>query len=826
MASESGFESAVQQPGPWSAGNSGGGGAVGGLISGGLGGLGPLGGGLGGLAGGIGGVGGGGGVPWLEPGTGVGSQWADGGETGAGTGAGKEVTVKPDQHSVPAVKDAIAEAAGGPGKAAPQQQAILSPDKLDAQFKDKQGADFARAQALGLTAEQYKQQYLHEFMARLSQTDPFSKGPDGKPLLGKDGKPVSNYSAAQQNSLSAWGYNAQIDPSNVVDHNKDTGLFAIRFEPTAAGEKNGRAPVVAFRGTEPDRGTRDLQTDLGDEYIGKSEYEPGKADIARLFGRKPGEKSDVVGYSLGGALAQRSLVDNAQNVRSLSTFQAPGIKGSDADAVNAATQKYGIDVNHHFFTNDIVHRGGEKKTDGTYHEYTRGDWATGINSLDAHLSSFLIPSDGGKGTQTAHGGVNANDSYLNATGPGTGTTIQNYQNDRQGDRAFWEAQRRKAGPAVSGILGEVGPAMNLWQQTDNEGNPVRGPDGKPIPGPLQSAVNQTKGGFGQTKDGLGGLAQGLGEAGHGVLDIFSGNGIKGGLEIGQGLLNGFQGAKDTIGGIGNMWNGAKDGLGTLGGFFRDHVAPHGGDLLKMAGAAPDMLAHLAHDPSIQKKLGPHGGPIVEGLADAYDSAKPLAKQTIGGLKNAGTEIGAGWGDTKAGVKDAAGGLGEAGHGALDFLTGNFGKGAKEMWSGAKQTVSGIGSGFQGAKDMLTGAGHGIGTLKDAWSGAKQIWHDDIASNAQHYKALAGQALKPITQPISNAYHAAQDKVQQLGTGISNGFHTAVDYTKQTASNIGTGISNGFNSAVDATKKTASNIGHGISSGVSSLASKAKKLWPF
>ena len=83
------------------------------------------------------------------------------------------------------------------------------------------------------------------------------------------------------------------------------------------------------------------------------------------------------------------------------------------------------------------------------------------------LSSFLIPSDGF--TIDAHGKVKTRDGYANATNQNT--TIQNYQGDRQSDRAFWEAQRRTLGPAASGLLGEVGAGMDLWQKTDSEWNP-------------------------------------------------------------------------------------------------------------------------------------------------------------------------------------------------------------------------------------------------------------------------------------------------------------------------------------------------------------------
>lgn len=673
MSGEAGFTSQQQQPSPWALGGGfGGGGHFGELGDAGVGQGFQAGGGHFGELGDA--------SPWLTGG-GFGGQWSEheGGSGQKGEGQGQERTLNPDKQGSPAIKEAVGNAASGKdAKGGKPDQAILTPQQIEQQFKEGKGQDFERAKALGMNAEQYKQEYVHEYMARLCQTDPFVKDKDGKPVVGKDGNPVSNYSAAQQNSLSAWGYNPKVDPSNVVDHNKDTGLFAIRFEPSAQGAKNGTAPVVAFRGTEPDRGPRDAQADLGDKYIGQSEYEPGKAEIAKLFGHKPGEKADVVGYSLGGALAQRSLVDNAQNVRSLSTFQSPGIAGQDAAAVNAAEKKYGIDVNHHFFTNDIVHRAGEAKVDGNYHEYTRGDWATGLNTGDAHLSSFLIPSDGAKGTIDAHGKVKDKDGYANATNQNT--TIQNYQGDRQSDRAFWEAQRRTLGPAASGLLGEVGAGMDLWQKTDSEWNPVLGKDGKPIPGPLQNAVNQTKGGWGETKDGWSGVKSGATEAGHGVSDLLHGNFGKGLSELGHGLSSGWSGAKEMGKGAQDMWSGVKNGASTLGNFFHDHIAPHGGDLKQIASGLPGIVNHLAHDPSVQKKVAEMAAPITKPIGAAIDKAKSIGGAISNGVSSAwdgakstaskvGTGISNGVNSAVGTAKNVANNVGSAISNGWNWLTG-------------------------------------------------------------------------------------------------------------------------------------------------------------
>jgi hypothetical protein len=301
MAPETGFSSGEQQQSSsWLSG-----GGLGGLGSGSAGILGggldsPLA--LGGATVGLG-------APWLDPTGHAGSPWGDLGGAAKDPGVGNQLTIKPERDSKAEIQAAVhTDGQQGPQTpgAAKSPPGIQSPEQLDKALADPNSADAKRVAALGMSPQQYKQEYLHEFMARLTQTDPFVSGPDGKPLIGKDGKPVSNYTEGQKAALQQWGYNPVIDPGHVVDHNKDTGLFAIRFDPTAAGAKNGAAPVVAFRGTEPDRGTKDLQSDVEGKYIGASQYDPAKAEIQqKLFGGP--NKVDVVGYSLGGALAQKSL---------------------------------------------------------------------------------------------------------------------------------------------------------------------------------------------------------------------------------------------------------------------------------------------------------------------------------------------------------------------------------------------------------------------------------------------------------------------------------------------------------------------------------------
>ena len=307
---------------------------------------------------------------WLTGG-GFGGQWSEHeGGSGQKAKARARTHAKPDKQGSPAIKEAVGNAASGKdAKGGKPDQAILTPQQIEQQFKEGKGRDFERAKALGMNAGSTSRVRPRIHGAALPDSIRSSK--TGRPSRSSARwQPGLELPAAQQNSLSAWGCNPKVDPSNVVDHNKDTGLFAIRFEPSAQGAKNGTAPVVAFRGTEPDRGPRDAQADLGDKYIGQSECRARQSRDCQTVWPQAGEKADVVGYSLGGALAQRSLVDNAQNVRSLSTFQSPGI----AQPRRRRRQRRRKEVRHRrqsplLYQRHRSPRAGEAKVDGNYHEY-------------------------------------------------------------------------------------------------------------------------------------------------------------------------------------------------------------------------------------------------------------------------------------------------------------------------------------------------------------------------------------------------------------------------------------------------------------------------
>ena len=60
-----------------------------------------------------------------------------------------------------------------------------------------------------------------------------------------------------------------------------------------------------------------------------------KKAIDDLMKVAPGQKLEVTGHSLGGALAQKAAAEHAASIGAVTTFQAPGVDAADAAKFNA-----------------------------------------------------------------------------------------------------------------------------------------------------------------------------------------------------------------------------------------------------------------------------------------------------------------------------------------------------------------------------------------------------------------------------------------------------------------------------------------------------------
>jgi pimeloyl-ACP methyl ester carboxylesterase len=363
----------------------------------------------------------------------------------------------------------------------------------------------------GMPPAEFAQQYFNEFVAKLVGKQPYAMDDKGNPLPYDDKQSKQVWTPQEKEMLSKWGYNPEVPKGNIADDNSKSGLYGLRIDPAKG---SNAPPIVAFRGTEPMAGPQDLQSDLGGKYVGQSQYEGNRQMIEQRLSR-PGDKNvDVVGYSLGGALAQKYTADHAQQVGQLSTFQAPGIDKADADKFKAANADHHIDVNHFYNDADIVHRAGAEKLDGSFHQVKNPTWGLkDVLTLHPHLSSIIC---------------NSNADFEGAVGQ---QNIKTYAQDPQKDRPFAEGARRLLGPAASSFLGQA------YQ-------------------PLMNGVGEVGQGFGDAKKGVSELKQGgsdllhhpltaLGELGHGIGDTA------------HGVHEGWDGLKTIKGGLSAGWNAAK-----------------------------------------------------------------------------------------------------------------------------------------------------------------------------------------------------------------------------------------------------------------------------
>ncbi|GEM_PF-3526669 len=184
-------------------------------------------------------------------------------------------------------------------------------------------------------------------------------------------------------ALAVFGYGC-VD--RIID--PQTDLQAFVFAPISERvaemtEKQGRAPrtVVAFRGTSS---AADVEDDANTEGIGMFQFSANEPGIGALMGRWA--PVDVVGHSLGGALAQIAAARFPGATNRVVTFQSPGINLSDVQNLQrhnrgaAADQRVG--ATHYRTDADVVPLGGEQHIDGRVHQVSY----TGVPTPASHMS--------------------------------------------------------------------------------------------------------------------------------------------------------------------------------------------------------------------------------------------------------------------------------------------------------------------------------------------------------------------------------------------------------------------------------------------------------
>ncbi len=179
-----------------------------------------------------------------------------------------------------------------------------------------------------------------------------------------------------------------------------TSLQVYAFLPNPAlaahmATEQGRpvVPVVAFRGTVPTE-AMDVVDDLNREGIGAYQFAANEPQIRAVLAAAmgpTGQRVDVVGHSLGGALAQIAACHFPQMVRRIVTFQAPAVSADEVrDLVrNSAQHGTGMPLSTHYRAEgDLVSTAGQVFTPGVAHELQAAGTATPASHTDFPLAQL------------------------------------------------------------------------------------------------------------------------------------------------------------------------------------------------------------------------------------------------------------------------------------------------------------------------------------------------------------------------------------------------------------------------------------------------------
>ena len=204
--------------------------------------------------------------------------------------------------------------------------------------------------------------------------------------LDADGSSIERWDLDDRSHLAELGYRVE----EVID-DPFTGFQAALFLPTRNGVvlKNGGGdtrlmrdlrPVVAFRGSQDARSWAD---DYNPEGIGTHQFRMNEARITAMLVRagKDGTPPDVVGHSLGGALAQLTAAHYPRYVNDVVTFQAPGIGEEQAEWAEDG----GVDATHYRVKGDVVPTTGEAHIWGMTSCYTMGNVPWAINPFQGPM---------------------------------------------------------------------------------------------------------------------------------------------------------------------------------------------------------------------------------------------------------------------------------------------------------------------------------------------------------------------------------------------------------------------------------------------------------
>jgi len=273
-----------------------------------------------------------------------------------------------------------------------------------------------------------------------------------------------------------WGYQ-ELD--RFTDSETDFSVVSFAPLPEMIEEHRqlyGRElrPIVAFRGTVNTPGWLD---DTNVHGVGQYQFAANEPEIVRMledaavYGRV-----DLMGHSLGGALAQMTACRYPSSVGRVATFQSPQISRDDAFALedyNRENTGQAVESTHYRAAGDVVPRAGEAMTPGDVYRFDHLGWMDpGSAHVSFPLADLNAQREEDQQVMGIHGGgqrvadVQRFDSYSEAEG---GSIL---------DADIAEPAREGAGLMVEGgniILSlsaydmqTMGAYVTIWNQVQAE----------------------------------------------------------------------------------------------------------------------------------------------------------------------------------------------------------------------------------------------------------------------------------------------------------------------------------------------------------------------